>query len=72
MRQMIEVTVKACCHGIQKKGENSDIDNVKTRHGIQRKGEESGLVVSSRVLSRDTEERRKKWLGQLKGVVMGC
>ncbi len=52
-------------------GEKSDIDKVKTRcHGIQMKGEESGSV-SSRVLSRDTEEMREKLLGQLKGVVTG-
>ncbi len=39
-------------------------------HGIQRKGEKSSLV-SSRVLSRDTEDNGEKWLGQLKGVVTG-
>jgi hypothetical protein len=39
-------------------------------HGILRKGDRSGLV-SSRVLSRDTEERREKWICQLKGVVTG-
>jgi hypothetical protein len=28
-------------------------------------------LVSSRVLSRDTEDNGEKWLGQLKGVVTG-
>jgi hypothetical protein len=58
-------------HGILRKGDKSGWGKLKPCcHGILRKGEKSGLV-STRVLSRDTEEKREKWLAQLRGVVMG-
>ena len=60
--------VKTRCQGIQRKERKVAGSAQGCCHGIQRKGEKSDLV-SSRVLSRDTEIRREKWFGQLKGGV---